>query len=371
MTDINIVFLIALFLAVIFIRLTQGGIGLETFADYAIPILAIIFAIKEDQRMFLTRLVKVCMFLAVASLMGYMIGIVAPSLFRNFFLSFKTGWGVSTWTSAVDYATRYYTGYGVFLFSWIDRMGLPNRNIGFYTEPGVYQIVLNTVLFILLFLRKHLELSDKKVRKYVILTIITLISCQSTSGLLGILVIIICSVLTNQKETEKQRYRMIILLLIGIALLIADYNIRIEDSILSKVVLKKLFSDNMDFSLSASSSGAARIGTIFVCLQAMFQHPFGMGTTALSTLLTSVSTDYVAGALLSFGASLGVIPLAITLLWVFAPFKKSGLPKWAVIAYIFMYFNVTLSQSSAFYPMLIVIPMWLRYKKNMLLDNEV
>lgn len=85
---------------------------------------------------------------------------------------------------------RYLHGKGFFLFSYLEMH--PTRNCGFYTEPGVYQIVLNSTLYILLFWKEKLMISsEKKYRKILLVIIAAIIACQSTTGYLALLLIIL------------------------------------------------------------------------------------------------------------------------------------------------------------------------------------
>ena len=61
------------------------------------------------------------------------------------------------------------------------------------TLPGVYQIVLNAALFVLLFWKKKLYFgNEKQYRTATVIVLLTLITCQSTTGYLSMMVILLC-----------------------------------------------------------------------------------------------------------------------------------------------------------------------------------
>ena len=62
---------------------------------------------------------------------------------------------------------------------------------------------------------------------------------------------------------------------------------------------------------------------------------------------------------LKIGAILGVVPFVGTLYWIISPLKyrrKSFIQNFIVV---FLYMNSSLAQSSAFYPTLIMVPVYL------------
>lgn len=352
-------FLLLLLFAVIWERIYSGGTGMETFADYSIPILATVVALQIDRDLFLTRMIKLIVFIATASLIGTVVAFILPDLLKLTPNQFVTGWGSSIWTSATDYTTIYYKGYGLFLFSWIDRAGGLSRNIGIFTEPGIYQMVLNSAVFILLYLQNYTYIEDDKRKFYLGILIITIATCMSTSGYLGLGVILLGYVSKNKNISAKIKNRVLCIVLLCIAFLASDWVVRKDNSVMSKVLLEKLFTESGNFSLAASSSGMARLGTITTSIMLMIKNPLGLGTKRAAELIKMASDQNVAGALFSFGAVMGIIPLMALIYWIFKPVVKwntSGIDK---IVFAFLYLNTVLAQSSVFYPTLIMIPLCL------------
>lgn len=355
-------YIIFLFGSVVLVRLINGGTGMETFADYAIPILAAFLAVEVDEDMFLHRFINTVAILAIISLAGFLLSFLFPAILRQLPINFQTGWGTSVWSSATDYVTTYYNGYGAFVFSWIDRPDV-SRNIGIYTEPGVYQMVLNAAIAGLLFFNDRLYMTDKIIRRYLILFILTLITCASTSGFIGLAVIFLCYLFHGENVTIELRNRILKIICAASIVLAIDYLGRRDDSVVYSVILTKLFTDTGSVSLTASSSGLARMGTIVTSFQAMLTHPFGLGTIKSREIILSASFENVAGALAAFGAVMGLIPFVVTLLWLLSPIFKSNRRLPVKIVVTFLYFNTALAQSSPFYPTIIMysIIMWYEF----------
>ena len=363
-SELYLLFLLA---SVVIVRIISGGTGLETYADYAIPIMITAIAVSVNPEQFIGRYISTVVFLSGISLIGVLLVLVSPGLIRAFPISFVTGWGNSVWTSATDYTTSFFKGYGVFLFSWIDRMGSGIRNVGIFTEPGIFQMVINSALFCLLFMREYYDINEKKVRSYLLILAITMLTCQSTSGLLGMAAIFICAIILSKELSDKVKKRVLGLVFLAIVAFGVDSIVRGENSILQSVIINKLVADDGAFSLASSSSGMARIGTITVCLMLMVTHPLGLGTVETSQRVLQASSSNVAGALMSFGATMGVIPFIGTLVWLLRPVTKWRKSTIVKVLFLFLYLNTALAQSSAFYPALILVPVFLReaWKRNL------
>jgi hypothetical protein len=356
----NLTFLVFLLLFVILVRLLNGGIGLETYADYAIPIIVTTLAVCINEKKFLERYIHIAVFISAFSLLGVGLSVIAPTVLRSLPTSFTTGWGVSTWTLDTAYTTNFYHGYGTLLFSWIDRGGVGARNVGIFTEPGIFQMVINTSVFCLLFMKDYYEIDEKRVQRYLIILILTMLTCQSTSGMMGMTVMLIIYLVLNQDVSKKTKRWVLSAVFLAIVVIAVDSIVRKDNSILQSAIINKLISDDGAISLGATSSGMARIGTITVCFYLMITHPLGMGTVNTVQMVLQANSSNVAGALMAFGATMGVIPFVGTLYWVFKPvftWRKSLVVK---LLFVFLYLNTALAQSSAFYPALIMVPILLR-----------
>ena len=143
------------------------------------------------------------------------------------------------YSDSVNYNEFNYVLRGLFLYTFreVDRM----KNSGIFTEPGVYQMVLNLGIFIILFLNKYLYC--KKTKYMLGVLILTLCTTQSTTGFIGLLLIVVFYLFssTNKKKIFSKT-KVIILGLCLILALLVDYQIRGTRSILQIAIIDKLFS---------------------------------------------------------------------------------------------------------------------------------
>lgn len=136
-----------------------------------------------------------------------------------------------------------------------------------------------------------------------------------------------------------------------------DYMVRGKESFIQISLISKLFSGEKKLSLD--ESGMARADVIFLAIQSMVRHPFGMGYSRFGTLMNVQSTGMAGAAIMQFGAAWGILPLIAVIWWIFYPALKFCKKRYVAVVYIIMYINTVLAQSDLFYPTLIMIPIGL------------
>ena len=136
--------------------------------------------------------------------------------------------------------------------------------------------------------------------------------------------------------------------------LVLDYNIRGNESLLYTALIGKLFSDgNVDIT---ASTGVWRLGTIGTSALIMIAHPFGAGFDATFSTIQQQLAGAAGGALMAFGAALGVIPFFATIIWHIRPvIKSSNLTTATKIVFMILFFQSTMAQSKVFYPFIVSI----------------
>ena len=357
----NVLFLSIMLAVVAFLRVAVGGVGLNVWSTWAIMILVTTIAIRWNTDDFLTRFINVVFFMAGTSCVIFVVGLVAPSIYKSLtVLSSNEFTKITHWYTGSNYVTTDFKEYGMLFYALRDYD--KTRNNGVFGEPGLYQMILNTAYFCLLFFRSDLKFNNKKYKKILTIIILTIITTQSTSGLLSLAVTTLAFILSsntieNQEQKNYVKNYVIAFVVVGFVTLGMDYVLRGTNSIIYKTVLKKLFS-NGSFALDADT-GYYRIVTVLGCLQAIVTHPFGMGYDALGVYLQGVvQGEYVAAQILVTFAALGVIPALIIIYWVFSPVINRRTGVWFSFAYIFMFVNSALAQSKDFYPALILIPIY-------------
>lgn len=352
----SLTFLAFMLAAVTFERFYTGGIGLRAWMSWAVKILVTLYAIQYNKELFITRCVKVMTFLAGVSIIGFLLSIISPGFLRSILIAhYPTTFKNVTWSSATNYiATPYYAN-GLLFFVFRENQ---MRNCGIFTEPGVYQMILNSALFLILFFKNHINITDKNKIKYILVLLLALITCQSTTGYIGAGAIVLIFCISTQKNKGHLKFKVITIVVAGLVLLYVDYIMRGTESFLSSAFFSKLFSSSGSVDVSVST-GSYRLGSIMISMSAMFQHPLGVGYDNLSAMLDNAKTGFVAAKIIQTGAILGIIPFLIILFWIFKPIVRSNMSNWGKILFVFIYFNTALAQSSEFYPTLIMIPMFL------------
>src|SRR5699024_4639996 len=88
-------------------------------------------------------------------------------------------------------------------------------------------------------------------------------------------------------------------------------------------------------------------------------NPFGMGYEDWVSLYRLNSFADAGGYPFIIGAVIGVVPLLVSMWWIFSPFKYTKNKLVEIVVYVFLYFNSAMAQTSAFYPAIIFIPIFL------------
>lgn len=338
------------------IRFTVGGIGVGSIASMLSSVYIVAIAVIYNKEKMIDRVLNMIVFLAGASLILWFLCMFLPQIYETLVPQYKSLMTYRIYSDSGNYKEINYISRGLFLYTLreIDRM----RNVGIFTEPGIYQMVLNLGIFIILFMNQHVNCKNRKFK--LTLLVITLCTTQSTTGFMGLFLIIIFYILTNSKEKKIYSKQKIMLYICGLVfLLLADFQVRGEESILQIAIIDKLFSKGT-ISLVDNASSAARVGTILLVLISIVKHPFGIGYTNLGVLLNTEKTGFVAAEFLSFAAVWGIIPWIFVLWWIFSPLKRN-MKKSEIVLYILLYINTTLAQSNMFYPAFILLPIAFKY----------
>ena len=355
----GIFFSLILLFSVVFVRIAKGGIGIFYWYDLALKIYITYLAIAIDRENFITRFIKLVSVFALISLVFWVFQIAGINLAKMFFSSHDTI-NQKTVYDLGGYGSVYrIKSYGMLIYSYLENE--PYRNTGIYTEPGVYQMVLNSALFFMLFMDKIVYIPTKKKRVVLIILVITLISVQSTSGYLGLGFLILCFLASKaNKDTAKWRKYVVwctLVLMIGLSI---DYYILGNNSFIYTTVITKLLSNagQISFTLE-NSTGQYRVASIGMAILAMIKHPLGLGVNGWESFYSMNSLAGAGGFPFKLGAIIGVIPFVALLTWLFKPLKKISDNKIMIIAFLFLYFNTSLAQTSAVYPALTVLPVLL------------
>ena len=353
-----------LLIITIFVRLkTDGGVGIVSWLRYASIIAITYMAVACDKENFLMRFIKIEVFFAAISLAFWAVFCIFPNLVDL--------WPATTyWTQdmgTAEWAISYH-GKGLWLYSYLEVH--PTRNCGIYTEPGVHQIILNAVLFVLLFWSDKLSFKNsKQYRLYLFIILLALLSCQSTTGYIGMLIILLSFFANMASKTvdsallRKGRKFITAILVVAIFITIINYIAEGTNSIFYQQVIYKLFGDGSTGGIDLSQgTGRAIIGTILVSLLAISQDPFGIGYTQFEIMKNTFGHALVAASITSYAAVYGVIPWILTMYIIFKPVLRYG-TKIISVVFVLIFVNTTLAQTYLLYPGLMIIPIYLSVMK--------
>lgn len=298
------------------------------------------FAYRIDRHKAATRCVKMITFFVAISLVLYFYGLCGGvDTLKNTFPMYHAASG-----------TRVY--YGKYVYSILSSKYEADgytRNIGIFYEPGVYQIVLNAAIYILLYCEECVDIEPKKRIRYLVVLIIAVLSTRSTTGYLG-MGILFLGILFKRRNRETQRVACMILLVT--AVLLCDYLANGDKSILQVYVLGKLEGITTGESYYSKSSGGARMIMFSICLGALVQNPvFGIGTESVETQVEALfgNKSGTGNALCGDIAKKGLVTTSILLYSLFHKIWVNRRDRGAFFIFVAMYINATFAQSQICY----------------------
>lgn len=346
----GVLFVLVLTFLFLGVRFLVGGVGILVWAQFAVCVLSVQFAISCNPDAFLTRFVKVIVFFSTISVVMWALFMIAPELANM--------WPAERYfvqTIGIDKWAHDYYGKGLLFYSYLDIH--KDRNCGIYTEPGVYQVVLNSALFVLLFWKRQLTLkSERQYLRYVVIVLTALITCASTTGYIGtIIILFVYFVFFRDPNFSAGRIKRFLAAAVFIVIFIlgVDYSVRGEDSLVYIQVIQKLFpSGKLDVS---EGSGQYRMGMILYAFSLIGQRPLGVGYDVFNN---GLEQGFVAASLVSFAAVFGVISWLVVMILVLYPMFRYAKPIICIL-FLCVFVNTTLAQTDLLYPTQIMIPLYL------------
>lgn len=332
-------FLGFLLLNIIFVRyINNGGVGITIWIKWTIQILTIYSAYLLDKETFFDRFVKMIVFYATISLVGFALQLVG------------------VWqkiTPAIMYGGMQFKGILPIHIAGLygDKVG---RNLSVFYEPGLYQMPLNTALYFLLFFQEKIHATVQKRNIYFFLILFALITAKSTTGYIAFAAIYSGYIITTNRSNKQKG-----IIIAGIVLLVAlmDTFISEDNSIFYSVVVRKLFDEN-GFNLAATGSGLYRIRTIEYVMEVIKAHPLGSGYDIYNEYIHSQKqylNELVGVESLKAFAYYGTPQMIAAYAYLVrtAWQRRRNLIQWIIV--VFLYINTTMAQSEIFYPSLIIL----------------
>lgn len=340
-------FLIVLTISLIMeILLTNGGVYLSSIVSVLARFCIVLAAYWYIEDTFVERFVKMIVFLAVISLIGFCIVSIAPDILKKIMIEHKeilnTYW--STYSVSL---------YGGILFAFSTDMA---RNIGIFHEPGLYQIVLNSALYVMLFKRDKLNITNKQYNVFLFVLVIALLSTMSTTGIIG-MIALFCVYFVFYKEKTNRKIKGLLLVTIISAIIVSYFSG--GGGYLDKYVFSKILSDEgqIDFS---NSTGSSRILSLISDLSIFRQHIFGIGYVNYNNAFknnlldkTIADTSSCVG-LTQVLAILGIVVFAIIIFY-YVYLMSKNLTVAQKIGFIVIFINTSLAQPYIWFPAIVVL----------------
>lgn len=340
-------------LTMLFIRSTTDAMGPTELLTWMAMVCVTIVAVGFNTSKFLERLILLVAVLASFSVVIFLVSLVIPGIWGHISpISFPLSFGEGYWLDSTMFVpTSYYQAHGMFLY--VDRGFDIERNVGIFREPAVYQVLLNSMIFVLLYMCPKALLSKRKL--LIILYVATILTTQSATGYL--LTCILLFLYALESSSRKRRIPPVLLVIFGLgmsALLIAL--LFGNSSWIADTIVGRFFSDE---GFTIDTSGNARVGAATISMELMATHPLGCGYDVYLAALDTESTGYLAACLFRLFSVYG-IPFGVAVVaWVFYPiFFKSNLPPLAKVSFVVMYFLATFFEDEIFYTTLIFIPVF-------------
>lgn len=212
---------------------------------------------------------KIMSFLAIASLIGYVVMLFAPGLSRML--------PVIENTNQFGFYNAFVTVIPDFYTSFSD---VP-RNFGVFREPGVYQMFL-----IIAIIFQTCVLKENNAKRYVIY-VISILTTLSTTGFVALGIVFLIILFSKEQISSTNRRMLIFFFLAAFIILFATTDIFSTDidNYNSGSIFYKIFNPQK------SESGAARFASVTENIRIALEKPlFGVGITDLGEKFTKYAT---------------------------------------------------------------------------------
>lgn len=227
------------------------------------------------------------------------------------------------------------------------------RNYGIFYEPGVYQTVLSSAIFLLLF-DKTLFATKKKKILYVLILIIAMLTTGSTTGYISLTILLAFYVLSTNGSKKRKLFMMLIIIA---TVIIIEYLINRETSLLYIVVLRKFLEIQFgEGYYSYGTSGGARVFVIDIALQVLEKAPLtGIGSKAYYSnyLDGTVWEDSGTGNIFCITiAKRGIVFTTLVISYFIYKAFKNRSSVYSFCAFVLVFFNTIFAQSQLVYGVL-------------------
>ena len=358
--ELGFIFILAVGLGITRL-ITYGGLSVGSIGNILATFLIAYVAVNYKKDFFIERYVKFVVVFSVISLLIFIVQLTNLDFIKTFF-------PVSEQING--------NCYGGILATVVEKHAL--RNVGLATEPGRYQLYLIPALVFSMFKSDRIHCSDKTIMWFRIVLIITIVSAQSTTGYIALLLVLagytLEGIYYGGKKQSKLRKRTNIVLA-GASVLVALYLVYTgSENFIYKNFYEKLFDKSGKFDLS-NNTGNVRVISLLTDLSIAFRHPLGMGFEEYQSLWLTSKIQFIAEPSSCVGltiacAALG-FPVTILMLWFYVrEARKNGKDTIEKILLLLLLFNTALAQPVLYYAPMLAMFM-ANARNNMMVDTKV
>lgn len=227
-----------------FLAFMYSSLSVGTYMNVGGKLLVSYVALTYDRNNFLKRFLNISLVLCFSSLIIYVITqIIGFDNLRFIYTKF--------YTNPADGSYILGNGYGLFLYRFVPLHSI--RNCGMFTEPGEHAIYLCVLMYMLLVHTNKAEFHQKNLLMVVV--ILDLVTCQSTSGYIILFLLIILSIFSRKINFEfNTKWRILISIVIVLSFSYLQ-------SIFASVVTEKMFSHG-SLDLNQGTAGVRTLSII-------------------------------------------------------------------------------------------------------------
>lgn len=317
--------------------------GLGTILEFCVPLLVVDTYIHIDKTKAVYRFINGIYVYAIVSLLFTAVAVFMPQVLNNIFSD------VDMYCGNMLKGSLIYTYQGATVV----------RNCGLYTEPGLFHIVLNAAIFLLLYTVWGEQFGAKRGKMLIVLSIAVLTTLSAT-GILTLGVVLLGSTFVKSKDRKK----IIVLSMAIIVTVIIDYFVRDTESVLYGFVFSKFAQYGQSSVWGNLNSIDARLRAIEVVQYALSVNIFGVGGSTFANYMRKFDLTTLAGnGLFRWLAVLGVHVWLLLLFYIFGPMIKQKVEMKKIIIFAVVYVLFTITQLYMFIPILLLIPKFLIMEK--------
>lgn len=237
--------------------LTHGSLSVGSALNVVLHFLFTFCVIQDvgGEKAFIKKYCDTMFFLALISLFLFAVQLASPALLQRLFLYRNYS------------ATDFYT-IGFYTMS----KNQITRNCGIMTEPGLYQILLNTALFFYLFYDE--DIPARKRKNGIIIFVLTIITSQSAVGIVNLALLVFCYLISTDKK-KRGKHSNAKILTAGFALVVMMIITFVPNIPIISDVASKLFVDGQ---LNVSGgTGRYRMISMLTDIEVFKRNIFGAG----------------------------------------------------------------------------------------------